>query len=52
MATASAEEGIIKTSRGKARCKSTFMVHQLLMFFAPVDSGVVKIVHSSFKVVL
>jgi hypothetical protein len=34
------------------RYKSRFLAHQLSVFFAPVKYGVVKIAHSSSKVVL
>jgi hypothetical protein len=39
-------------SRGKARCKSPYLAHQLLMFSASANCGVVKITHSSFEMVL
>jgi hypothetical protein len=45
-------EGVIVASRGKVRCKSPFLVHQLFMFFAPVRYRVVKIVHCYSAVVL
>jgi hypothetical protein len=45
-------EGTIRMSRGKARCKSYFMVSQLLVLFAPVRYRVIKIVHSYSEVVL
>jgi hypothetical protein len=48
----SADEGTIGRSRGKARCKSLFLVRQLLVFFAPTRYRVVKIVCSSSDVIL
>jgi hypothetical protein len=42
----------IGTSRGKAWCKSSFLVRQLSVFFAPARCRVVKIVHSYSKMVL
>jgi hypothetical protein len=50
--TASADEGTIETSRGKAHCKSPYLVHQLSVFFISTRYRVVKITHSSFEVVL
>jgi hypothetical protein len=45
-------EGTIRTSRGKAHCKSPFLAHQLSVFFALARYRVVKIAHYSFEVVL
>jgi hypothetical protein len=45
-------EETIRTSRGKARYKSPFLMHQLSMFFAPARYRVVKITRSCSKVVL
>jgi hypothetical protein len=45
-------EGTIRTSRGKAHCKSSFLAHQLSVFFAPATYKVVKIMRSSSDVVL
>jgi hypothetical protein len=39
VATVIADEETIRTSRGKARCKSLFLVHQLSVFFTPVRTG-------------
>jgi hypothetical protein len=39
-------------SRGKARCKSPFLEHQLLVYSALANYRVVKIAHSSSEVVL
>jgi hypothetical protein len=39
-------------SKGKMRYKSPFLARQLSVFFTPVKYEVVKIAHSSFKVVL
>jgi hypothetical protein len=50
--TTSADEGTIRTSRGKARCKSHFLARQLSVFSAPTNYGVVKITHSSSEVVI
>jgi hypothetical protein len=47
-----ANEGTIGMTRGKARYKSPFLMHQLLVFFAPTRYRVVKIAHSRFEVVL
>jgi hypothetical protein len=47
-----ANEGTIETSRGKARCKSHFLAHQLLVFFVPTIYRVVKIACSNSEVVL
>jgi hypothetical protein len=33
LATTSTDDGIIRTFRGKARCKSPFLAHQMLVFF-------------------
>jgi hypothetical protein len=49
--TVSADEEIIRTSKGKACCKSPSWC-QLLVFSAPTNYQVVKIVHPSFEVVL
>jgi hypothetical protein len=46
------DEGTIEMSRGKARCKSPFLAHELLVFATPANYGVVKIMHSSSVVVL
>jgi hypothetical protein len=46
-----ADEGTIRACRGKLRCKSIFLAHQLSMFFAPARYMVVKIVHSYSDVV-
>jgi hypothetical protein len=51
-AIASAYGGTIGTSRGKARCKSPFLMCQLSVFFAPARYTVVKITCSCFEVVL
>jgi hypothetical protein len=51
-ATKSTDEGTIEISRGKERCKSPFLVHQLSVFVAPIGYRVVKIMCSSSKVVL
>jgi hypothetical protein len=42
----------IITSKGEARCKSPFLAHQLLVFFAQAKYRVVKIACSCFEVVL
>jgi hypothetical protein len=47
-----ADEGTIGRYRGKARCKSPYLEHQLSAFFAPAGYIMVKIVHSSYEVVL
>jgi hypothetical protein len=52
VATTSGDDGTIKTFRGKAHCKSSFLVCQLLVFFAPVRYNVVKITRSCSEVVL
>jgi hypothetical protein len=44
-----ADEGTIEMSKGKARYKSPFLVHQLSVFFAPARYKVVKIVRSYSK---
>jgi hypothetical protein len=46
------DEGTIKTSRGKACYKSHFLVRQLSVFFCTSKNMVVKITHSSSKMVL
>jgi hypothetical protein len=46
------DEGTIGMSRGKACCKPSYLVCQLSVFYAPVRYRVVKITHSSSKVVL
>jgi hypothetical protein len=51
-ATVSTNEGTIKTSRGKARCKSPFLACQLLLFFAPTRYRVVKIARSYSEMAL
>jgi hypothetical protein len=43
---------MIETSKGRARCKSPYLVHQLLVFSAPANYGVVKIARFSSEVVL
>jgi hypothetical protein len=48
----SADEGTIRTSRGKACCKSPFLACQLSVFFAPIRYRVAKIVCSYSEVVL
>jgi hypothetical protein len=50
--TASADEGTIEMSRGRACCKFPFLAHQLSVFFVPARYRVARIVHSSSKVVL
>jgi hypothetical protein len=50
--TVSTDDGTIRTSRGKAHCKSPFLVHQLLVVFALARYRVVKITHSYSEVVL
>jgi hypothetical protein len=45
-------DGTIRTSRGKAQCKSPFLAHQVLMFFATARYRVVKITCSCSEVVL
>jgi hypothetical protein len=52
VAVASANDGTIRTSRGKVLCKSPFPARQRSVFFAPVRYRVVKIVHSNSEVVL
>jgi hypothetical protein len=37
--TMSMDDGTIRTSRGKARCKSSFLACQLSVFFAPARIG-------------
>jgi hypothetical protein len=50
--TASADEGTIRTSRGKVCYKSPYLACQLSVFSAPGNYVVVKITHSNFEVVL
>jgi hypothetical protein len=50
--TASANDGTIRTSRGKPHCKSPFLVCQLLVFFAPARYRVVKILRFYSEMVL
>jgi hypothetical protein len=45
-------EGTNRMSRGKSWCKSPFLAHQLLVFFAPTRYRVVKITCSCSMVVL
>jgi hypothetical protein len=45
-------DGTIRTSRGKARCKSPFLACQLSVFFAPTRYRVVKSACSYSEVVL
>jgi hypothetical protein len=47
-----ADEGTIIISRGKASCKSLFLAHQLLVFFASGRYNVVKSTRSYSRVVL
>jgi hypothetical protein len=46
------DDGTIGTSRGVARCKSTFLARQLSVFFALARYRLVKIVCSYSEVVL
>jgi hypothetical protein len=48
----STDEGTIRTFRGKARCKSAYLAHQLSLFFAPTRYWVVTISRSCSDVVL
>jgi hypothetical protein len=48
----STDEGTIETSRAKARYKSPFLAHQLSVFSAPANYGVVKTARSSSEAVL
>jgi hypothetical protein len=48
----SADARTIGTYRGKARCKSSFLAHQLSVFLALTRYRVVKIARSSSEVVL
>jgi hypothetical protein len=50
--TTSIDEGTLRKSWGKACYKSLFLAHQLSMFFAHANYGVVKIARSSSEVVL
>jgi hypothetical protein len=52
VATASADDGTIGTSKWRAHYKSHFLAHQLLVFFAPVRYRMVKVAHSCSDVVL
>jgi hypothetical protein len=45
-------DGIIRTSRRKAHCKSPLLAHQLSVFFAPARCRVVKITCSCSEVIL
>jgi hypothetical protein len=51
-AMATVDDGTSRTSRVKAHCKSSFLAHQLSVFFTPVRYTVVKIVCSYSKMVL
>jgi hypothetical protein len=51
-AVTNTDDGTIRTSRGKARCKSPFQACQWPVFFAPVRYRVVKITCSYSKVVM
>jgi hypothetical protein len=47
-----ADEGTIGTYRGKARCKSPYLLCHMSVFFTPTRYKEVKIACSSFEVVL
>jgi hypothetical protein len=47
-----ADEETIKMWSGKSRGKSPYLAHQLLGFFVPAGTWVVKITHSSSEMVL
>jgi hypothetical protein len=49
---ASADEGTIRTSRGKARCKSPFPVRHLSVFSTSANYGVAKITRFSSEAIL
>jgi hypothetical protein len=52
VATASAGDGTIRMSRGKAHYKSPFLARQLLVLFAPRRNRVVRIERSNSEMVL
>jgi hypothetical protein len=52
VATTSTDDGTIGTSRGKARYKSPFLMHHLVVLFSLARYRVVKITRSYTEVVL